>query len=254
MDITTLPQIIHNEGVFCTSIKESEYIQKIEDVSMIQSESPPTLPEKELRDIRYNDIVDCIIANNESMYHILPLHDRHTFCKQKRIELASKIDEDKLLFNSYNFNTKFMKKNKIQQGLQVKNHVSSIYYLNEYYQKHHIVVSRKDNCYYETTVKDYEKIYLVYEHNKWTRIDTIDSGVEARNLYGLSGFFQDIIINDVVVKDNLLIYNLYLQSLSKYKLNDLQLEAQKVGINITNEKGKTKLKNDLYREINKKKL
>ena len=135
MDIT-LPQIIHNEGVFCTSIKESEYIQKIEDVSKSNS----TLSEKEIRDIRYNDIVDCIIANNESMYHILPLNDRHTFCKQKRIELASKIDEDKLLFNSYNFNTKFMKQNKIQQGLQVKNHVSSIYYLNEYYKKHHIGV------------------------------------------------------------------------------------------------------------------
>ena len=65
---------------------------------------------------------------------------------------------------------------------------------------------------------------------------------------------EDIIINDVVVKDNILIYNLYLQSLSKYKLNDLQMEAQKVGIKITNEKGKAKLKNDLYREINIKKL
>ena len=264
MDITILPQIIHNEGVFCNSIKESEYIQKVEDIDIKQCESKQceskqcesnsTLQEKELKDLRYNDIVDCIIANNESMYHILPSNDRHTFCKQKRIELASKIDEDKILFNSYNFNTKFMKQNKIQQGLQVKNHVSSIYYLNEYYKKHHIIVSRKDNCYYKTTVKDYEKIYLVYEHNKCVRIDTIESGVEERNLYGLSGFFQDIIINDVVVKDNLLIYNLYLQSLSKYKLSDLQLEAQKVGIKITNEKGKAKLKNDLYREINIKKL
>ena len=136
----------------------------------------------------------------------------------------------------------------------VGNCASSLVQGIEYYKKHHIVVSRKDNCYYETTVKDYEKIFLVYEHNKWARIDAIDSGVEERNLYGLSGFFQDIIINDVVVKDNLLIYNLYLQSLSKYKLSDLQMEAQQAGIKITNEKGKPKLKNDLYREINKKKL
>ena len=64
----------------------------------------------------------------------------------------------------------------------------------------------------------------------------------------------NIVTIDVVVKDILQIYELYLQSLSKYKLQELQVIAQEVGISHLKPNGKAKKKDDLYREITIHKL
>ena len=76
------------------------------------------------------------------------------------IEICSQIDEKPEC--NYQFNKKVMKPSIIQYGLQNNkiNYISSIYYLNEYYKKHFIIVF--DNKIYETCLKNYPKVYLKY--------------------------------------------------------------------------------------------
>ena len=50
-----------------------------------------------------------------------------------------------------------------------------------------------------------------------------------------------------------MIYKLYLQNISKYKVNELQTIASELNIPLNNN-GKKKTKQDLYNEINLKKI
>lgn len=242
-NICSVPQIISNEGVFCAKIKESSYVQSIED----KQEESNDFHVVSHSNIRYRCLVDIIIGLQDSMYKIIPQNERVDYLRKQTSEIASFLEEHKLDYEKFNFNKKIMKSSIIQLGFQIKKHdyLSSVYFLNEYYKKHHILVDDIKKICYHSSVKGYEPVYLYKSGDEWfMKNDNVDE-------YTLSSIidYSDI-INDISCKDNMMIYNLYLGSLSKYKLNELQVIAQELKIPIIKGNGKPKVKGDLYKEIN----
>jgi len=116
--------------------------------------------------------------------------------------------------------------------------------LNEYYKKHFVLVDTDTSTIYATCCKSYPKIYIYHTKGKWN----ISQDIQSED-YKLS-MTTNTVINDIVIKDNIMIYKLFLGSLSKYKLSDLQTIAQEQEVSIKQENGKLKLKAQLYRDIN----
>lgn len=245
-DICSVSQVISNEGVFCNKIKESCYVQSIED-----KHAAPTFHSVSHSNIRYRCLLDIIIGLNDSMYKIIPHNEMPDYLRKQKSKIASFLEEHKLDYDKFNFNKKIMKSSIIQSGFQEtkRNYVSSLYFLNEYYKKHHILVDDIKKINYHSSNKDYESIYIYKSGNEWFMKDSCVDGYEQKSILE-----HPDIINDISCKDNMMIYNLYLESLSKYKLNGLQVIAQELKIPIMKGNGKSKLKGDLYREINLMKL
>jgi len=147
-----------------------------------------------------------------------------------------------------------MKSSLIQQGLQKDNCISSIYFLNEYYKKHFILVDVSRKELYRTSIKDYEEIYLCYSGNKkWTMNVDIEIDSYQRLETGVVSA-AGLLHLDIIVKDILQMYSSYLSPISKYKVPELQVIANEVGISHLKDNGKPKKKADLYRDITVHKL
>ena len=165
------------------------------------------------------------------------------------MEICSEIDEKEEYFKDYNFH-KLFKSHSIQQGLQLYdkriNRISSLYYLNEYYKRHFIIVY--ENIAYPTCIKDYSRIYLNFNNHKVKVLNTCDyPEINLKNL-----FEKTKIVNDVK-RELKGVYNLYLEAISKYKIDDLKKIAQECNIDLKKD-GKNKNKSVLYDEINLYKL
>jgi len=257
MDIVKLQEIVTNTGQFCDRIKESNCVQGNVNVNVNvnvnATQGNTHVPEMKIQ-TRFRNIVDCIISSCDPMYSIVPPNEQINFRKQAMISIAGSIDEDKVKFQSYGFNPKLMKPNIIQQGLQKENCISSIYFLNEYYKKHFILVDVSRKELYYTSIKDYEEIYLCYSSNKkWTCNQDWQKNTEI-DLYTPRYCQPDFMHLDIIVKDIIQVYSSYLSPISKYKLPELQVIANEVGISHLKDNGKSKKKNDLYRDINIHKL
>ena len=55
----------------------------------------------------------------------------------------------------------------IQNGLQSMNNLSTILYLNDYYNIHCVIHNQDTNKYYQTTLKKYPILVCIYKNNKW---------------------------------------------------------------------------------------
>ena len=166
------------------------------------------------------------------------------------MEICSEIDECDESFKNYNFH-KTLKSHNIQQALQLHdkriNHISSVYYLNEYYKRHFVIVY--ENIAYPTCIKNYPKIYLNFNNHK---IKVLNGGDFPE--MNLKNLFEKTKIVDDVKRDIKGIYNTYLEVIGKYKLDDLKKIAQEFNISVKDSKGKNKTKSVLYDEINLYKL
>ena len=206
----------------CKDIKESSYIQHNIDL-------------KE----RYNDLTDMIIACNDPNYSLLPMKDKSLYLKQKRIEIASEVEE-KNMMKDLHFN-KYLNLKKIQSGLTCKNCISSLFFLSEYYKCVIILVNMKKNIYYKT-LKSYKNIMTIEQKDdQW--IMSEDLLYSNMILSSLKDF--DILEKDLISYD---IYDIPLKPLSSYKLTDLQELAKEKRID-TKQNGKNKIKNILYEEL-----
>ena len=143
-----------------------------------------------------------------------------------------------------------MNKNKIQQGLQLDNHLSSLLFLSDYYGLHFVLV--KDDVYYQTCVLPYPKMYLHCKdgHYMISKETTTDVNKEV------SLFSKDLshfrIINNLNLR-NLNIYKTDLKAISTYNLSQLVQLATENKINHKHN-GKTLKKVDLYDKILLKKI
>ena len=146
-----------------------------------------------------------------------------------------------------------MKSSIIPYGLQMwekkDNYISSIYYLNEYYKKHFVIVY--DNKIYETCLKNYPKIYLIYLNQKVMIKEDIN--FQSDDLNDLNDLFNKINLRNDVKKDLKNVYELFLNPISKYKLDDLKELAKECNI-LLKDGSKNKTKQVLYNEINLYKL
>ena len=185
-----------------------------------------------------DDISEVIIGENEITYESLEKEHKKQFIVNKKLEIASTFKKDD------KYNRKFSV-SLIQNGFQNKNYLSSILYLNIYYNIHCVIYNENTGKYYQTTMKDYPKLICCYKDDKWMKVD----GKENENLeYSDISELSNILTLDI----DWLIYKPYLSSLSKYKVGDLETIAKENEIDLKNSKGKKKTKKELYDSINLK--
>ena len=230
---------------FTNDIKESKYIEG----SKNKNENNISINTINKQDY-YPTFIKCIISEFDPIYSSLSEEEKNLYFSKKIIQICSEIDEKDEYFKDYNFH-KSIKSHNIQQGLQLYekriNHISSLYYLNEYYKRHFVIVH--ENVAYPTCIKNYPKIYLRFDNYKVKILNTHDfPEMNIKNLFEKSKIVDDI------KRDIKGIYSLYLEAISKYKLDDLKKIAQECNILLKDSKGKNKTKSVLYDEINLYKL
>ena len=226
---------INQDCDFTTKIKESKFIES---------------PLKKNNNYNYNSLCQCIISSSDPLYETIPNNEKKQYFKDKILNICTLIDENKQdNYLNYNLNIKIMKSKIIQYSLQLsidnKNLLSSILYLNEFYKKHFIIVH--NSKIYKTSLKNYPKEYILYQNNKFS--------INSKNLDDfIDDDLKNIPIENDIKKTNLIdVYNKYLESISKYKIDEIQKIAKDLNISLKNEK-KNKTKQKIYDEINILKL
>jgi hypothetical protein len=189
--------------------------------------------------------VECILSEYDPLFSTIPENERKIYLKQRVMEICTLLDEQKnKYYDSYHFNEKIMKPKIIQQSLQLslqkKTTLSSLYYLNEFYQKHFVIIEHSK--YYETSLKDFSKDFILKQWNKYSFYPMNDSYQK--------GPLNQLPIDSDLKKTKLVdIYHKFLESIGKYKINDLQTIADNLKIS-SKINGKNKTKQNLYDEIN----
>jgi hypothetical protein len=229
---------------FTNDIKESKYVEGSKNDNSINT-STNTNSEQ----IYYPTFIKCIISEFDPIYGSLSDEEKKLYFSKKIMEICSEIDEKDEYFKNYKFH-KSLKSHKVQQGLQLYdkriNHISSVYYLNEYYKRHFVIVYENNS--YPTCIKNYPKIYLRFDNHKVKVMNTCD--FSEMNLKTL---FEKCKIIDDVKRDIKGIYNLHLEAIGKYKLDDLKKIAEECNISLKDGQ-KNKTKSVLYDSINMFKL
>ena len=213
--------------------KHNNYTQKIKDSRFFEQK-------KIIKGVQ--DICELIISNYELNYSILNDNEKPKFIQDKKLLIANTLDDVNM---KEKYNKKFSKA-LIMKGLQETNVFSSILYLNEYYNCNCIIYNNDTNKYYRTGIKNNEEVVCEFKNNSWFLIQNKDNINCVDEINELS----NIITMDI---DTNMIYKLYLQSISKYKVNDLQTIASELNISLT-KNGKKKTKQELYNQINLKKI
>jgi hypothetical protein len=226
---------------FTNDIKESKYVEGSKNESNTAITSS--------KQTYYPTFIKCIISEFDPIYGSLSDEEKKLYFSKKIMEICSEIDEKDECFKNYNFH-KSLKSHKVQQGLQLFdkriNHISSLYYLNEYYKRHFVIVY--ENNTYPTCIKNYPKIYLRFDNHKVKVMNTCDfPEMNLKNLFEKSKIVDD------VKRDIKGIYNLHLEAIGKYKLDDLKKIAIECNISLKDGQ-KNKTKSVLYDSINLYKL
>jgi hypothetical protein len=226
--ILNLIQEINGDCDFTSSINESSFIEKIKTQKIKED---------------YFNFLMCILDNYDLLLTTSTEKDKMTLFKKRVLEISSKLDEDPdNYYNNMGYNEKTMKKKLIQRGLHNsmdnKKNISSLYYLNDLYKTHFVFVDLNKREYYETTIKNYDKVYLCLRKNKFYFCDNLPDNLTKKDI------IESIFDIDVKV-----VYKTYLESISKYKIGDLKEIATKFNIPLK-DNGKNKTKNILYNEIN----
>ena len=186
------------------------------------------------------DICEVIIGANEIEYQTISGSGKPKFIMDKKLEIASNV------MKNTNYTKKFSQA-LIQNGLQSINQFSSILYLNELYKVNCIIYNNDTKKYYSTTVKNYEPLYCVYRNNSWFQVN--DMIVSDKPTFSEISELSSVVTLDY---SSLFIYQPFLDSLSKYKVKQLEEIAEKEGLSLENKKGKKKIKKELYDELNLK--
>ena len=206
--------------------------------------------------MKYHNFVACIVSEYDPMYSSISSSDKKMYLKQKVISICSEIEElQESNYDSYNYKPNIMKISLIQFGLQVwekkDNYISSLYYLNDYYKRHFVIVH--DKVSYETSMKNYEKVYLSFMKGRVSLSDLPMTELAELPVANLSDLYDIIPLQNDIKKSVKQIYKLHLEKISQYKMEDLKVLAQECNIDLK-KGGKAKLKQVLYDEINVFKL
>ena len=212
--------------------QECSFTDSIQDSSF--TEQPRTAVHK------FHTFIECILFKYDTYYAVLPTNEKRLYVTKKVMELCSLLDENpQENYDSYSYNPKIMKKSIIQHGLQQKNYLSSLLYLNDLFQKHFMIVYQ--GKYYETCLKSYSLDVIEYKNEKFHFVSDF-----VKEKYGKGELIHLPFHNDLKSTQ---IYQTYLKPISNYKLNDLQSIANSFNLSET-KNGKKKTKKELYDEIN----
>jgi hypothetical protein len=182
-----------------------------------------------------NDICEIIISQNVQEYDTIQKNHRENFVTNKKLEIADGVKKNE------KYNRSFTPKI-IQTGLQNKNYLSSILYMNEIYKINTVIYNSSTSKYYPTSLMDYPKLYCEYKGNTWFE--------KEENNEDILPFNPISELSEILTIDSdIMIFKSKLDSLSKYKVKDLEKMCEEKGISILNKDGKKKLKKDLYHEL-----
>ena len=251
---------LNQDCSFTEKINESSYIQVVNNLGESQPTQPAQQQQHQPHPVQrpinsYHNFVSCIISEYDPMYQTLSENEKKLYLKQKITEICSEIEEKSdTCYHNYCFNEKIMKLSIIQHSLQLwekkGNYISSIYYLNEYYKKHFVITHQ--NIAYETTAKNFPKVYLSI-HGNGNRIKMIDDNNFLKG--DLNDLFDKIQLQNDIKKDMKSVYKMFLDPISKCKVDDLKKIALECNLSLKDGPlGKNKVKSQLYDEINLYKL
>ena len=251
---------LNQDCSFTEKINESSYIQVVNNLGESQPTQPAQQQQHQPHPVQrpinsYHNFVSCIISEYDPMYQTLSENEKKLYLKQKITEICSEIEEKSdTCYHNYCFNEKIMKLSIIQHSLQLwekkGNYISSIYYLNEYYKKHFVITHQ--NIAYETTAKNFPKVYLSI-HGNGNRIKMIDDNNFLKG--NLNDLFDKIQLQNDIKKDMKSVYKMSLDPISKCKMDDLKKIALECNLSLKDVAlGKNKVKSQLYDEINLYKL
>lgn len=180
------------------------------------------------------DICEIIISQNDQEYNTTQKNHRKNYITNKKLEIADKVVKDD------KYNRSFTPKI-IQSGLQEKNCLSSILYMNELYKINTIIYNGTTGKFYKTSIKDYPPLFCEYKNKTWYLIDNpSEKEFELNSLEDLSEILK--------IDSNIMIFKSKLEGISKYKLKDLEDLCKQHNIDIMGN-GKKKLKKQLYDDI-----
>ena len=181
------------------------------------------------------DICEFIISYNDNEYNIIQKQQRENYIVNKKLEIADNVTKDE------RFNKSFHPK-LIQKGLQNKNYLSSILYMNELYKINIVIFNGNSNKFYKTSIMDYPMIFCEYKNNSWHHLEDIIVTEETE--YHPISELSEIIKQDT----GMLIFKSKLKALSNYKVKELEEMCKETSIVLTNG-GKKKLKKELYDDL-----
>lgn len=213
------------------------YVNKIIESKYVQSETTTHVSTKSVETKKPHFLIECILYENDSD-SLLKIDD---YLNKRKLELATDLDEqsDKT-FDCYNYQKSF-KKRLVQANLLKKNMISSIFYVCDYFQKSISIYDKERDIHF--TINDKYPQKQIYEfQNGWRLVNSFEKQPEPIQKIYVENLFEDDL------KGNYLIYNVGLDSIHKYKLQDLQTIAKQRDVSIMIH-SKQKLKKQLYRDI-----
>ena len=110
------------------------------------------------------DICEIIISQNDQEYNTTQKNHRKNYITNKKLKIADNVVKDDKY--TRNFSPKI-----IQIGLQEKNCLSSILYMNELYKINTIIFNGTTGKFYKTSIKDYPPLFCEYKYKSWHLID-----------------------------------------------------------------------------------
>jgi|TARA_B110000971_G_scaffold218535_1_gene257561 hypothetical protein len=181
------------------------------------------------------DICEIIISQNDQEYDTVQKTQRKNYIIKKKLEIADAVEKNEKFTKS--FNPKL-----IQRGLQNNNHISSILYMNELYKVNTVIYNTITNKFYKTSFMDYPILFCEYKNNSWHHLE--DVKVDENTKYHPISEIPDILTHDTTM----MIFKSNMESISKYKIKDLEIMCSENDLETTRN-GKKKLKKELYDEL-----
>jgi hypothetical protein len=181
------------------------------------------------------DICEIIISQNIQEYDTIQKNHIENFVTNKKLEIADDVKKNE------KYNRSFTPRI-IQTGLQNKNYLSSILYMNEIYKINTVIYNSTTLKYYPTSLMDYPKLFCEYKGNTWFE--------KEENIEGKLPFNPISELSEILTIDtDIMIFKSKLESLSKYKIKDLEKMCCENSILTIKKDGKKKLKKELYDEL-----
>tara|TARA_Y100001958_G_scaffold118394_1_gene85415 strand:- start:445 stop:1131 length:687 start_codon:yes stop_codon:yes gene_type:complete len=215
--------------------RTDNYTEKIKDCKYF--EGTQVFKEKK----GFSDICEVFYHNYDPEYKTLTNdEEKENYVYNHKLSIADLKDFDKKKYSG-----KFTK-NLISRGLQEKNNLSSVIYLNILNKCNCVVYNSSTDSYYETGFGN-NRIVCEYTKNGWfTKEYDSNFDYDFKELSDL----KDILKFDIETN---LVFKTDLKSISNYKMDELREIAEQLNIP-TKENGKNIVKKELYEKINLKKI
>ena len=214
---------------YCENIKESSYVQRVNDVNNVNNTKV------------YQDINNLFVDKFDPTCNILDEKDKDVYYIQRLLEIATDIDEkNDTNYLNYKYSSKVFKTSLIQSGLQTPNTLSSVIYLGDFYKVKPVIYIDSIKTKIIISQKNRNNIHILFKDGTFTELD--------EPLEYKLGSYDDLKHALVLNVKKLDVYELDLQPIGKYKVTELVELANKINLPIE-ENGKKKVKKQLYDEL-----